>query len=95
MLSACDSALGKDLESEGRIGLPRAFLFAGSRSVLASLWNVDDEVAVVFMKHFYTRIQNQESPGPALRGAQLDMLKEKQWSEPFYWAAFVLQGDYK
>ncbi len=95
VLSACDSAMGRELESEGMIGLPRAFLFAGSRSVLASLWKVDDEAAAVFMTHFYTRIQNQERPSSALRGAQLDMLKEKDWSEPFYWAAFVLQGDYK
>ncbi len=95
VLSACDSALGKNLASEGTIGLPRAFLFAGSRSVLASLWKVDDEAAVTFMKYFYTRIQKHESPGAALRGAQLDMFNGKKWTEPFYWATFVLQGDYR
>ncbi|HEV2987589.1 MAG TPA: CHAT domain-containing protein [Candidatus Angelobacter sp.] len=95
VLSACDSALGKELESEGTIGLPRAFLFAGSRSVLASLWKVDDDAAVAFMKSFYEGIKKGEIPSAALRGAQLEMSQGKRWSQPFYWAAFVLQGDYK
>jgi CHAT domain-containing protein len=95
VLSACDSARGKNLNSEGTIGLPRAFLFAGSRSVLASLWKVDDDAAVAFMKNFYERIKKGEIPSAALRGAQLEMSQGKRWSQPFYWAAFVLQGDYK
>lgn len=95
VLSACDSALGKNLASEGMIGLPRGFLYAGSRSVIASLWKVDDDAAAAFMKSFYARIQKHEGPSSALRGAQLDMSRGKQWREPFYWAAFVLQGDYK
>jgi len=95
VLSACDSSRGKDLKSEGTIGLPRAFLFAGSRSVLASLWKVDDDAAVAFMKSFYEGIKKGEVPSSALRGAQLEMSQGKQWSQPFYWAAFVLQGDYK
>lgn len=95
VLSACNSALGKDLESEGIIGLPRGFLYAGGKSVIASLWKVDDEAGASFMKGFYARIRQGESPSSALRGAQLDMAEGGHWPEPFYWAAFVLQGDYK
>jgi CHAT domain-containing protein len=95
VLSACNSALGKDLESEGIIGLPRGFLYAGSRSVIASLWKVDDEAAEEFMRGFYARIQRGESPSSALQGAQLEMAQGNSWPQPFYWAAFVLQGDYK
>ena len=94
VLSGCNSALGKDLESEGIIGLPRGFLYAGARSVIASLWKVDDEAAAAFMKVFYERIQHGDTPGSALRGAQLEMSRNRRWSAPFYWAAFVLQGDY-
>jgi len=95
VLSACESALGKDLESEGTIGLPRGFLHAGARTVVASLWKVDDAATAKFMKGFYGRIQRGENPSAALRGAQLEMSQSPQWSAPFYWAAFVLQGDYK
>jgi len=95
VLSGCNSALGKDLESEGIIGLPRGFLYAGARSVIASLWKVDDTAAAEFMKGFYERIQHGESPSSALRGAQLEMSQSHRWSAPFYWSPFVLQGDYK
>jgi CHAT domain-containing protein len=95
VLSSCESALGRDLGSEGIMGLPRAFLYAGARSVLVSLWKVDDEATVPLMKIFYSRLQRGEDPGRALRAAQLDMLKNTQWSDPYYWAGFVLEGDYR
>jgi CHAT domain-containing protein len=95
VLSSCESALGKDLGSEGIIGLPRAFLYAGARSVIASLWKVDDDATVPLMKDFYSRLQQGEYPPGALRGAQRDLLKNKQLSDPYYWAAFVVEGDYR
>jgi CHAT domain-containing protein len=95
VLSSCESALGKDLGSEGIIGLPRAFLYAGARSVIASLWKVDDEATVPLMKTFYSRLQKGEDPARALRAAQLDLLKNARLSDPYYWAAFVLEGDYQ
>jgi CHAT domain-containing protein len=95
VLSSCESALGKDLESEGIIGLPRGFLYAGARSVIASLWKVDDDATATLMKGLYSRMQRGESPSNALHGAQLDLLKGQRFSEPYYWAAFVLEGDYK
>jgi CHAT domain-containing protein len=87
--------MGKDLESEGIIGLPRGFLYAGGKSVIASLWKVDDEAAAALMRGLYARIQDGASPSSALRDAQLEMSRDSRWSAPFYWAAFVLQGDYK
>jgi CHAT domain-containing protein len=95
VLSSCESALGKDLGSEGINGLPRAFLYAGARSVIASLWKVDDEASVPLMKMFYSRLQRGENPARALQGAQLDLLKNARLSDPYYWAAFVLEGDYQ
>ena len=95
VLSSCESALGKDLGPEGIIGLPRAFLYAGARSVIASLWKVDDEATVPLMKMFYYRLQRGEDPAGALRGAQLDLLKNTQLSDPYYWAGFVLEGEYR
>jgi CHAT domain-containing protein len=95
VLSSCDSALGKDLESEGIIGLPRGFLYAGAKSVIATLWKVNDEATSRLMANLYARIERGESPSSALRGAQLEMMHDEQWSNPYYWAAFSLQGDYK
>ena len=95
VLSSCDSALGKDMESEGIIGLPRGFLYAGARSVIASLWKVNDQATASLMSGLYSRIRRGESPGLALRNAQLEMLGDEQWSKPYYWAAFVVQGDYR
>jgi CHAT domain-containing protein/tetratricopeptide (TPR) repeat protein len=95
VLSSCESALGKDLQAEGIIGLPRGFLHAGAKSVIASLWKVNDEATAKLMAALYTRIQRGESPSAALRGAQLEMVHDEQWSKPYYWAAFVLQGEYR
>ncbi|PYV53572.1 MAG: hypothetical protein DMG98_20675 [Acidobacteria bacterium] len=95
VLSSCESALGKDLEAEGIIGLPRGFLYAGAKSVIASLWKVNDQATAKLMAGLYARIQRGESPSSALRGAQLEMVHDEQWSKPYYWAAFALQGDYR
>jgi CHAT domain-containing protein len=87
--------LGRDLEAEGIIGLPRGFLYAGAKSVIASLWKVNDEATARFMSSLYARIHQGERPSSALRGAQLEMARDQQWSKPYYWAAFVLQGEYR
>jgi CHAT domain-containing protein/tetratricopeptide (TPR) repeat protein len=95
VLSSCDSSLGKDLSSEGMIGLPRAFLRAGAKSVIATLWKVDDEATAKLMTHFYDHLRQGEGPASALRNAQLQLSRNEQWSHPYYWAAFVYQGDYR
>jgi CHAT domain-containing protein len=95
VLSACDTALGKSIKGEGLVGLTRGFMFAGSRSVVASLWKVDDRATAVLMAHFYkAMLQEGMPPAAALRSAKEKLRQQKEWSAPFYWAGFVLQGEY-
>ena len=96
VLSACQTALGKDVKGEGLVGLTHSFLSAGSKSVVATLWKVDDRATAVFMAKFYKwMLQEGLSPAAALRQAKLEMMHDKQWSAPYYWAGFVLQGEYE
>ena len=95
VLSACNTGLGKDVKGEGLIGLVRGFIYAGTSRVVASLWKVDDDATAELMKHFYQRmLQEKRSPAAALREAQLAMWQTRRWRAPYYWAAFVLQGEY-
>jgi CHAT domain-containing protein len=95
VLSACRTALGRDVKGEGLIGLTRGFMSAGVPRVVATLWDVQDESTVNLMTRFYRGVLRQgESPATALRAAQLAMLRDPRWSEPYYWAAFTLQGDW-
>lgn len=95
VLSACSTALGKEVRGEGLISLTRGFLYAGASGVTASLWKVDDEATAELMRHFYAGIfQRGLTPAAALREAQLAMWNEKRWRAPYYWAAFVIQGQY-
>jgi CHAT domain-containing protein len=89
--------LGKEIKGEGLIGLTRGFMYAGAARVVASLWKVDDEATAELMKRFYQRMLGAEKlrPAAALRAAQVSMWKEKRWQSPYYWAAFVLQGEWK
>jgi CHAT domain-containing protein len=95
VLSSCDSGLGKDLSSEGIIGLPRAFLRAGASSVIATLWKVDDQATAELMTYFYARLRQGKGPASALHESQVRLSQDPRWSHPYYWAAFVLQGDYR
>jgi CHAT domain-containing protein/predicted negative regulator of RcsB-dependent stress response len=96
-LSACQTGLGKEIKGEGLIGLTRGFMYAGAPRIVASLWKVDDRATGELMKRFYQGMLGPEAlrPAGALRQAQLSIWKEKQWREPYYWAAFVLQGEWK
>jgi CHAT domain-containing protein/Tfp pilus assembly protein PilF len=97
VLSACQTGLGKEVKGEGLIGLTRGFMYAGAPRVVASLWKVDDRATSELMKRFYQGMLGPEalSAAGALRQAQLSIWKQKQWREPYYWAAFVLQGEWK
>lgn len=96
VLSACRTALGGDMKSEGLIGLTRGFFYAGSLRVLASLWEVDDRTSARLMKHFYERmLVAGETSAAALRAAQVAMWQTKGWEAPYYWAAFTLQGEWR
>jgi len=96
VLSACSTALGKDVKGEGLIGLTRGFMHAGAAGVVASLWKVDDEATAELMKHFYTALfQKGLPPAAALRDAQLELAEYPRWQSPYYWAGFVIQGQYE
>lgn len=96
VLSACNTGLGKDVRGEGFIGLTRGFMYAGASSVLASLWKVEDAATAELMKHFYDALLKEGlPPAAALRKAQKAMWEQKRWRSPYYWAGFVLQGEYK
>jgi CHAT domain-containing protein/Tfp pilus assembly protein PilF len=96
VLSGCQTALGQEIRGEGLIGLTRGFMYAGAARVVASLWSVEDQATAELMKRFYREmLQNEQRPAAALRAAQLSMWKDSRWRAPFYWAAFVLQGEWK
>jgi CHAT domain-containing protein/tetratricopeptide (TPR) repeat protein len=95
MLSACSTALGKEVRGEGLVGLGRGFMYAGVPRVVASLWKVDDPATANLMKFFYrAMLKEAMTPAAALRVAQIEMCKHAPWNSPYYWAAFVLQGEY-
>jgi CHAT domain-containing protein len=96
VLSACETALGKEIRGEGLVGLARAFMYAGAPRVVATLWRVPDSATAELMKQFYTGMIMQGLPAAAaLRQAQVSLSKDKRWSAPYYWAGFTLQGDWK
>jgi CHAT domain-containing protein len=95
VLSACDTALGKDIKGEGLVGITGGFMSAGSKSVVASLWKVDDRATAALMAEFYkAMLQDGMPPVAALRSAKQSIRQKKAWSAPYFWAGFVLQGDY-
>jgi len=96
VLSACRTALGREIQGEGLIGLTRGFLYAGAPRVIASLWEVEDRASAELMKRFYRgMLVRGERPAEALRAAQAEMAKAKGWDAPYYWAAFTLQGEWR
>lgn len=93
VLSACETALGREVRGEGLIGLTRAFMYAGAARVLASLWNVDDVATAELMSRFYKAVEQDGMSYPAaLRQAQIQMWKQKRWHDPYYWGQFQMQG---
>jgi CHAT domain-containing protein len=97
MLSACETGLGKEKRGEGVMGLTRAFMYAGAPTVGVSLWSVADKSTADLMTDFYRRLLSTGEGTPsssALRNAQLAMISGKKYSAPFYWAPFVLVGDW-
>ena len=96
VLSACQTGLGKEIRGEGLVGLTRGFMYAGAARVVVSLWSVDDEATSELMARFYSRMmKDRVAAAPALRAAQIEMLMQPRWREPYFWAAFVLQGEWK
>jgi CHAT domain-containing protein len=110
MLSACETGLGKEKRGEGVMGLTRAFMYAGAPTVGVSLWSVADKSTAELMADFYKRLLAPPSgsasttasgsstgvtASAAMRESQLAMIAGKKYSAPFYWAPFVLVGDWR
>jgi len=95
VLSGCQTGLGQDVKGEGLVGLTHSFMSAGSKTVISSLWKVDDLATTTLMTYFYDGLLRQGMPtAAALRSAKLRMMQDKRWSAPYYWAGFTLQGEY-
>lgn len=108
VLSACDTALGREVSGEGLMGLSQAFSYAGSRAVLASLWGIADASTAELMQRFYDNLRSGKTTSQALRAAQLELIRaplkcgaddesgcELDFRHPYYWAAFQLMGDWQ
>ncbi len=96
VLSACETGLGEDVKGEGLVGLTRGFMYAGAPRVLVSLWSVNDKGTSELMSRFYKKmLQEGQTPTVALRAAQIEMLQNPQWKDPYYWqlSHFKVNGD--
>jgi CHAT domain-containing protein/predicted negative regulator of RcsB-dependent stress response len=95
VLSACQTALGKEARGEGLIGLTRGFMYAGVARIVATLWRINDRSSAELMRYFYEAMFRQHlAPAAALRAAQIRMWQTNEWRFPHYWAAFLLQGEW-
>jgi CHAT domain-containing protein len=95
-LSACETALGREIRGEGLVGLARGFMYAGAARVVASLWSVQDRATAETMRRFYEGILAQGlAPAAALREAQIAMSRQQRWAAAYYWAPFVLHGEWR
>jgi CHAT domain-containing protein len=96
VLSGCRTALGPVVKGEGLIGLARGFMYAGAQRVVASLWQVEDQATAALMRDFYRALwQDGSSPATALARAQRALSRTRRFRDPYYWAAFVLVGDWR
>jgi CHAT domain-containing protein/Tfp pilus assembly protein PilF len=95
VLSGCRTGLGKEIRGEGLVGLTRGFMYAGAKRVVVSLWDISDEASAELMVQFYKGMFGKERlrPADALRAAQIAVMKNQRWRAPYYWAAFVIQGE--
>jgi CHAT domain-containing protein/tetratricopeptide (TPR) repeat protein len=93
-LSGCRTGLGKEIKGEGLVGLTRGFMYAGSERVLVSLWDISDEASADLMARLYkAMLKDHNTPAASLRTSQIEIMKEKRWQAPYYWATWVLQGE--
>lgn len=96
VLSACQTGLGQELSGEGFVGLTQGFLYAGSRSVVVSLWQVEDNTTSTLMTNFYQEMLKEGAPpAVALRRAKLKMYQQQSRQSPYYWSAFIIQGEFR
>ncbi len=97
MLSACETGLGREKRGEGVMGLARAFMYAGAPTVGVTLWSVADRPTADLMSDFYQNLLAAQAPSTsaAMHAARLSLLARKETSAPYFWAPFVLVGDWK
>jgi CHAT domain-containing protein len=96
VLSACETALGKQVRGEGLQGVTQGFFHAGTPRVIASLWKVDDRATGELMTEMYEHmVTDGERPAAALRKAQLSVWSDVKWRAPYFWAAFVAEGEWR
>jgi CHAT domain-containing protein len=95
VLSACRTALGREVGGEGLIGMTQGFLHAGAPRLIVSLWDVDDRATSELMQRFYSALlRDGLPPAAALRQAQISLWKEERWRAPYHWAGFLFQGEW-
>jgi CHAT domain-containing protein len=95
VLSACDTGRGERKSGEGIVGLTWALFVAGAPSQIVSQWAVNDASTAQLMQSFYANLRGGKSKGDALREAELSLMKEAAHSHPYYWAPFILIGDWR
>jgi MYXO-CTERM domain-containing protein len=95
VLSACETGVGDVVNADGVYGLRRALVLAGARTQVMSLWKVDDAATEELMTGYYRRLQAGDGKGEAMRKVQLAMLAQSDRERPYYWASFVVAGDWK
>ena len=92
-LSACNTAIGKLTKGDDVVGLTRAFIFAGTPSILGTIWSVNDESTSIFMNLFYNNLKEMDKL-KSLQQAQIAMIRNEKYCHPYHWAGFQLIGDY-
>jgi CHAT domain-containing protein len=94
VLSACETGLGEVRNGQGVFGLRYAFAVAGAETLVMSLWKVDDRATKKLMAGYYSRLFSGEGRAESLRQIQLEMIKDKKRSHPFYWSSFIVSGQW-
>ncbi|MFZ1026586.1 MAG: CHAT domain-containing tetratricopeptide repeat protein, partial [Limnoraphis robusta] len=95
VLSACQTGIGQDIRGEGLVSLTRGFMYAGAERVVVSLWAVADNSTSELMQNYYLKIlETGSNPATAMREVQLEMIQSNNYNAPYYWAAFVFQGEW-
>ncbi|GGA17515.1 tetratricopeptide repeat protein [Okeania sp. KiyG1] len=96
VLSACKTGIGEEIRGEGLVSLTRGFMYAGAKRVVVSLWSVADNSTSKLMQNYYRKmLEMDKNPVEAMRETQLEMLSSENWKAPYYWAPFVVQGEWK
>ncbi len=96
VLSACETGIGEEIRGEGLVSLTRGFMYAGAKRVVVSLWSVEDNSTSELMQNYYRKmLEKGKNPVESMRESQLEMLSSEERKAPYYWAPFVVQGEWQ